>query len=164
MNSIWTEGIAMPQFETLRGDVKTDVLIIGGGMAGILCAHFLQEQGVDYLLAEGRRICAQITKNTTAKITSQHGLIYHKLVKSAGPELARMYLEANEKAGREYERLCKKIDCDFETKTAYVYSLDNRKKLEKEKDALAKIGFDAKLLETTALPFPDLKIRRSFIR
>lgn len=154
MNSIWTEGIAMPQFETLRGDVKTDVLIIGGGMAGILCAHFLQEQGVDYLLAEGRRICAQITKNTTAKITSQHGLIYHKLVKSAGPELARMYLEANEKAGREYERLCKKIDCDFETKTAYVYSLDNRKKLEKEKDALAKIGFDAKLLETTALPFP----------
>ena len=54
MNSIWNKTVTMPQFPTLKGDLKTDVLIIGGGMAGLLCAHFLQEQGVDYVLAEGR--------------------------------------------------------------------------------------------------------------
>ena len=47
MDSIWTKTVDMQTFPTLEGDVKTDVLIIGGGMAGILCAHFLQEQGVD---------------------------------------------------------------------------------------------------------------------
>lgn len=56
MDSIWTKTVTMPSFPALEGDIKTDVLIIGGGMAGILCAYFLQEQGVDYLLAEGRNL------------------------------------------------------------------------------------------------------------
>ncbi len=62
MNSIWTENAVLPQFEALKGSAETDVLIIGGGMAGILCAYFLREQGVDYILAEGRTICSGITK------------------------------------------------------------------------------------------------------
>ena len=79
MDSIWTNSVEMPEFPALEGDARTDVLIIGGGIAGILCAYFLQENGVDYMLAEGRAICSGITKNTTAKITAQHGLIYHSL-------------------------------------------------------------------------------------
>lgn len=67
-------------------------------MAGILCAYFLQEKGVDYTLVEGRRICSGVTKNTTAKITAQHGLIYGKLLKQNGAEQAGMYLEANQRA------------------------------------------------------------------
>lgn len=154
MNSIWTETIELPHFKPLEGNTKTDVLIIGGGLAGILCAYFLQEKGVDYILAEGKTICSGITKNTTAKITSQHGLIYAKLVKSAGTEKARMYLEANQNAVKRYFELCKDIDCDFETKTSYVYSLENRKKLEKEANALEQIGFHPKISETEELPFP----------
>ena len=69
MRSIWTENTEMPRFEKLTGSRKTDVLIVGGGMAGILCAYFLEKAGVDYLLAEGRRIGSGITGNTTAKIT-----------------------------------------------------------------------------------------------
>ena len=49
MNSIWSETVELPEFETLRGDRKTDVLIIGGGMAGILCAYMLQQAGVRVL-------------------------------------------------------------------------------------------------------------------
>ena len=84
MNSIWTESVEMPHFESLEGNVKTDVLIIGGGITGLLCAYFLHQQGVDYLLAEGRTICSGVTKNTTAKITAQHGLIYADLLKKVG--------------------------------------------------------------------------------
>ena len=153
MDSIWTKTVTMPSFPALEGDIKTDVLIIGGGMAGILCAHFLQEQGVDYVLAEGREICSGVTKNTTAKITSQHGLIYQKIAKKRGTEMAAMYLDANQAAVRAYSELAKGIDCDFERKTNYVYSLKSRKKLEKEAKILKKIGFDNIFVEYTELPF-----------
>ena len=156
MNSIWTENAVLPQFEALKGSAETDVLIIGGGMAGILCAYFLREQGVDYILAEGRTICSGITKNTTAKITSQHGLIYDRLLKSAGIEKARLYLDANQNAIEKYAGLCRDMDCDFERKTAYIYSLDNRKRLEDEAEALYKMGFPAKITETGELPFPTV--------
>lgn len=153
MDSIWTEGMALPHFKTLEGEVKTDVLIIGGGMAGILCAHFLQERGVPYLLAEGRTICSGITKNTTAKITSQHGLIYAKLLKDRGEERAKAYLQANQQAVEKYAELCRGMDCDFERRPSYVYSIDDRKKLEKEAEALYRLGVTPKITETEELPF-----------
>lgn len=156
MNSIWTEHIMLPHFDTLKEDIKTDVLIIGGGITGILCAYFLQEKGIDYILAEGQTICSGVTKNTTAKITSQHGLIYHKLLKSMGVEKARLYLQANQDAVKKYSKLCKKIDCDFEEKPSYIYSINNRKKLEQEADALHQIGFSPKFTEIKELPFPTV--------
>lgn len=153
MDSIWMQTADMPAFPALKGNAKTDVLIIGGGIAGILCAYFLQAQGVDYMLVESGEICSGITKNTTAKITSQHGLIYDKLLRKAGKEKAGLYLEANQNAVKRYASLCQNMDCDWEEKTAYVYSVDNRKKLEDEADALRKIGFHADISDTCELPF-----------
>lgn len=158
MGSIWKKQIQMPEFQSFEGNAKTDVLIIGGGMAGILCAYFLQKAGVDYMLVEKDRICAGVTQNTTAKITAQHRLIYHKLLKKAGKEKARLYFEANQDAVNTYFELCKEIKCDLERKTAYVYSVDNRKKLEEEADALFrigvnKIGANTRFTEKTELPF-----------
>lgn len=152
MESIWTQSVELPHFRTLEGDTRTDVLIIGGGMAGILCAYFLKKNGVDCTLVEGRTICSGITKNTTAKITSQHGLIYNKLLKSIGIEKTKLYLEANQGAVREYAELCKNIECDFERKTAYVYSLDDRRQLEDEVKALERIGLQTDIEAADELP------------
>lgn len=154
MDSVWTRSVRLPHFGSLEGNIKTDVLIIGGGLAGILCAHFLREKGVNYVLAEGGKICSGITKNTTAKITSQHGLIYHKLLKSQGEERARQYFEANQRAVGRYAGFARYMDCEFEEKTAYVYSITDRKKLEKEAEALERIGFSPKFSETGELPLP----------
>ena len=92
----------------------------------------LEQAGVDYVLAEADTLCNGITKNTTAKISSQHGLIYQKIVKRFGLEKARMYLDANETALNEYRKLSKTIDCNFQTKDSFVYSLNSLHKLEKE--------------------------------
>ena len=46
MYSVWSDNADLPQFEQLKGDLKTDVLIIGGGLAGILCAYELKNRGV----------------------------------------------------------------------------------------------------------------------
>ena len=86
VGSIWTETADFPQFETLKQDMKTDVLIVGGGIAGLLCAYMLEQTGVSYILVEAKRICSGITKDTTAKITSQHGLIYDRLIREFGLE------------------------------------------------------------------------------
>jgi len=128
-------------------------LIIGGGLCGILCAYFLDKAGVDYALVEGREIASGITKNTTAKITSQHGLIYSKLSKSYNDEIAGKYLEANQKAIKQYEKLCKSIDCDFEKNVVYTYSSSDRRIIEEEVKAVNRLGFKASFAETSELPF-----------
>ena len=154
VGSIWTETADFPQFETLKQDMKTDVLIVGGGIAGLLCAYMLEQSGVSYILVEAKRICSGITKDTTAKITSQHGLIYDRLIKEFGLEKARMYLDANQTALEKYRILCQTIDCDFQTKDSSVYSLDKDGKIEKELRALQRLGFSAIFKEKLGLPFP----------
>ena len=153
MDSIWTKTAQPPQFDTLRSDLKTDVLIIGGGLAGVLSANKLSQAGVDCALVEADRVGGGITKNTTAEVTSQHGLICDKLIREFGADRARLYLEANQKALEEYRALCISFDCDFEEKDAFVYSLDDRKKLDRELNALGKLGFGAELVEQVPLPF-----------
>ena len=154
MDSIWTKTAQLPQFDPLRSDLRTDVLIIGGGLAGVLCAYKLTQAGVDCALVEVNRIGGGITKNTTAKVTSQHGLIYDKLIREFGVDRARLYLEANQGALEAYRALCQTIDCDFTEKDAFVYSMGKRWKLEREVKALDRLGFKAELTEHIPLPFP----------
>ncbi len=153
MISVWMDTSKLPSFEELKKECKTDILIIGGGLAGILCAYQLQLAGVNYILVEAETICSGITKNTTAKITSQHGLIYDKISREFGLEKADMYLKANQAALEQYKVLCKNINCEYQSKDNYVYSLDSRNKLEKELEVLHKIRFGAEYKSELPLPF-----------
>lgn len=153
MDSVWTKDSARITFSELDNNIKTDVLIIGGGMAGILTAKMLKDAGVDCVLVEAKRICDGITKNTTAKITLQHGLIYDKITSRYGKENAQKYLTIQKKACNEYSKLCKNIDCDYEIKDSFVYSLDDRKKIEDEIKALNDIGAKAVFSDSVNLPF-----------
>ncbi len=152
MESIWGNDAPRAEFQALDGDKKTDVLIIGGGIAGILCAYKLKNAGIDCILVEADRICDGITKNTTAKITLQHGLIFDKMITRFGENKARLYVEAQTRACEEYERLCPEIECDYEKRDSYVYSLCDRKKTEREVSALKRIGVDAEFSDARELP------------
>lgn len=154
MESIWEKNARLPEFEPLRGDIHADVLIIGGGLAGLLCAYELTQAGVNCVLAEAERICGNVTKNTTAKLTVQHGLIYHKLLKEFGRERTRAYLDANLEALDRLRTICQDIPCDFEEQSNYVYALDSRKELDQEMTALDKLSCPAELVTETPLPFP----------
>lgn len=153
MKSIWQEGVKLPSFPSGEGELKTDVLIIGGGLAGLLLAYELESEGVDYLLVESDKIASKITKDTTAKITSQHGLIYNSLISRFGIERSEMYLRANERAVEKYRKIAEEIKCDFEDKDAVTYSKNDRAILEKELIALEKLGYGAEFAEKLPLPF-----------
>ncbi len=154
MSSVWQKSVTLNTYEKLQSDIKTDVAIVGGGMAGILTAYLLHSKGVDCVLIEAKNIGDGTTKNTTAKITSQHSLIYDTFINSVGHEKAKQYLFANELALKKYRELCKNIDCDFYDKSAFVYSLDDSKKIKKEADAVNSLGFNANFVDQIELPFP----------
>ena len=151
-NSIWTESTSLPQFKSLKENIHTDVLIIGGGMCGILCAYYMKKAGISYALAEARRIGQGITKNTTAKITSQHGLIYQKLVTGYGLENAKKYLDANQAALNRFKELAKTIDCDLEEKDSYVYTTKDCEKIQREVSIMESLGFPAKYISNPQIP------------
>lgn len=153
MDSIWLKTTKKPNFNSLKGDAKTDVLIIGGGIAGILTAFILKESGVEHILVEADEICSKTTQNTTAKITLAHGLIYQKIMKKYGREKSELYYHSQKEALEKYFSLSKNIDCDFKEKDNFVYSVNNWRDLEDELETILQIGGKADFSENLPLPF-----------
>ena len=154
MDSIWTKTCEIDQRKPLPGNRKTEIAVIGAGMAGILIASALEEAGCSVLVLEANRIASGQTRNTTAKITSQHGLIYRKLEKTVGLERARQYAAGNEAAVKAFRRIVKdrNIDCDFEDCSAYVYGYDPSE-LRAEAETAVRLGLPASYVENIPLPF-----------
>lgn len=150
---LWENNVIMPEFPRLKGDTETEVLVIGGGIAGLLCAYMLRERGVEHLLVEGRKICSGTTRGTTAVITVQHGSIYTKLIKKFGKEKAKVYLEVNIAAAGIFEKLAENIECDFVKKPSYVYSRTDNRCLKVEAAVARELGAEAGFTEDTGLPF-----------
>lgn len=151
--SIWLNENPLGEYQALKKDIKTDVLIIGGGICGLLCGYFLKSLNIDCVIVESNRIASGTSGNTTAKITSLHGALYNNLINKYGIETAKKYFEINEKAIGEFKKIAKNFDCDFKVTDAYTYSLNDKKKIEKEFRALESIGANPKLKFEAPLPF-----------
>lgn len=152
--ALWEEGIRLPDFDKLHGDLKTDVLIIGGGICGLLCAYRLKQAGVDCALVEANRIGSGVTAGTTAKITALHSLIYGDLAEKNGLEAAEKYYYVNQQAVIDFRKLAETADCDLESQTAYTYSLQNPQKIEREFSVLQRLGAKAEIQHQSPLPVP----------
>lgn len=154
MESIWTKTCPLPEHAPLPGDRKTEIAVIGAGMAGVLTAAALQEAGHEVIVLDAADLAGGQTRNTTAKITSQHGLCYHSLIKTHGREKAAQYAHANEAAVAEYRRIITErgIDCDFEEQRAYVYGNDVEA-LTEEARCAKDLGIDASFIVPADLPF-----------
>ena len=84
MESIWSRDCHMEKRDPLTRSIETEIAVVGAGMAGVLIAHALQRDGRQVVVLEADRTGSGQTRNTTAKVTSQHGLIYRKLIRTFG--------------------------------------------------------------------------------
>ena len=156
MESVWMEDTKIRTREPLPGDLEVPAVVIGAGLAGILTAYYLKQAGIRTVVLEADRIGSGQTKNTTAKITSQHNLIYARLIRTFGRRMAEHYASANEAAIGEYERLIaeKGIRCDFARRPAYLYSRTGTGLLARETEAAQSLGIQASFETECELPFP----------
>ena len=157
MESLWIETTKDKiKLESLKRDETTEVCIIGGGLFGLTTAYYLSKNGFKVTVLEKDEIGKRASGNTTGKITSQHDLFYAHLIDDYGEEFAQKYLEANENAIKNIKKIVEeeKIECDFCEEKSYVYTTkeDEVIEIEKEVEAVKKLGKDAKFVTQIDLP------------
>jgi glycine/D-amino acid oxidase-like deaminating enzyme/nitrite reductase/ring-hydroxylating ferredoxin subunit len=157
--SFWAATVAddPTRYPALQGDLEVDVAIVGGGIVGLTAALLLQRAGRRVAVLEARLLARQVTGRSTAKITSQHGLIYHRLETSFGAAGARAYGAANQAGLEQILRLADElgIACDLERAAAYVYGRSGAQlaRLEQEAEAAQRLGLPARFTRECPLPF-----------
>lgn len=156
--SLWLDTTPKTAYPPMPDGATVDVAILGGGIVGLTAAQALVRAGKSVAVLEARRIVADVTGHTTAKVTALHTLIYRQLIDTFGEEKARLYGEANlaaiEHIAATVDALG--IDCDFARTEAYTYAEDEEaaKQVRDEVEAAQQLGLPVTLVSETPLPFP----------
>lgn len=156
--SLWNAAARTPALPQLTGEISTDIAVVGGGLCGLTAALLLSRAGRKVAVLEARRLGRQVTGHTTAKVTSQHALIYDRLSKSLGEADARVYAEANQTALEWIAAQVRdrNIACDFMRLPAYAYgeAEQSHSMIEAEVEAARRLGLPATLVRDVPLPYP----------
>lgn len=156
--SLWIASTPSTNYPALDRDIKIDVAIIGGGATGIANGFMLTNAGVKTCVLEADHILQGTTGHTTAKITSQHGLIYSKIEASFSKEFAQQYADANEAAIKLFTQTIQQyqINCDFSSQSAYIYTLEDKfvPQISTEVDTTTSLGIKASYLNKIPLDIP----------
>ena len=140
------------KYPKLDKDIKVDIAVVGGGLAGLLCAYHLTKDGYKVTVFEAGHIGAATTAKSTATLTALQSPMYTKLVKKY--KFAGGYFEAQKEALQMYKQIIDEfsIDCDFEIKPSYLYAVDGNKKsikkLKKEYKVMKDFGCDVEYTQS----------------
>ena len=155
--SLWFDTDEPPaRYPALEGERRVDVAVVGAGITGMTAALLLARAGRSVAVLDQHAVAGGTTGHSTAKITSQHGLIYASLRLTHGRGTARAYAAAMESAKERIAELAGEgIECGFRRRAAYVYGSEesHRRRLEREAGAASQAGLPATFIETAPLPF-----------
>lgn len=155
--SVWIASTDDPRYGTLDVPIDVDVAVLGAGIAGLTTALMLKNAGLRVAVLEANGVSRATTGHTTAKVSTQHGLIYDTLSSKFGRDGAHAYAEANLAAVDLVESIVHEhgIDCDWERRPAYAYTEQDSEvsQIEKEVEAAQLAGLPASYTEETDLPW-----------
>ena len=149
--SLWFDVITEPiSYDKLNENLKTDVLVIGGGIAGITTAYCLAKEGREVVLVEDGYIGSGETGRTTAHITCALDDRYYELERIFDTETAHLaassHMAAIEWIAKTVEE--HKIDCHFKKVDGYLFlhPSDKKENLDKEYAATRSVGLKTEML------------------
>ncbi|WP_095985269.1 FAD-dependent oxidoreductase [Cystobacter fuscus] len=156
--SLWTVSAPARRYPPLPGDLEVDVVVVGGGIAGLTTAWLLKQEGKRVAVVEMHRILTGQTGQTTAHLTELLDVSYDTLASDFGEKGARLAAESTrasiEKISSLVERLG--IACDFQRLPGYRYAEteDEARQLECEASAARRAGLLCSLTRDVPLPYP----------
>ena len=152
----WIETAELPTFLPLLEDIDVDICIVGGGLAGLMCAYNLIIAGRKVCVLEGFEIGSGQSARTTAQFSYALDERYFLLEKYHGEKGAKLAAESHLTALKKITEIINKehIECDLERINGFLFCSDenlqnytlqsNREKsheyLNKELDAILKAG------------------------
>lgn len=155
--SYWEASSNYAGYPKLDIDIEIDVVIIGGGIAGLSAAYLLKKTGKRVIVVEKDTIGSGVSNNTTGKVTSQHNLIYNQLMGLHGEQHATSYGSANQAAIKQINKIIieENIECDWQQDDHYVYTTEDKKvnELQKEASVAGRLGLPASFETQCPLPF-----------
>jgi glycine/D-amino acid oxidase-like deaminating enzyme/nitrite reductase/ring-hydroxylating ferredoxin subunit len=151
--SFWIDSTSVISFSTPDQDTQTEVLIIGGGIAGLTTAYKLLKAGKKVVLVEDGFIGSGETGRTTAHLSCALDERYYSLENTFGEEAAKLVAESHTAAIDEIEKIVASlgIDCSFKRVNGYLFLHENDKEetLDKEFEATQRAGLSTNLLGRT---------------
>ena len=121
--SLWMSDTDMPPNGDLRDDISVDVCIIGAGIAGVVTAYLLTQQGLKVCILEESRLGCGQTGRTTAQFTVALDRRYFELEKLHGIEGVKLAAESHGAAIRKTLEIVERerIDCDISLVDGYLF-------------------------------------------
>ena len=156
--SYWIASAPLPSYSPLAGSASCDVAVVGGGITGVTTALELQQAGKRVILLEAGRLLEGVTGNTTAKVSSLHGLIYTDLVQLHGEDKAREYGEVQQAALEHIASVAGDVECDLVRVPSYTFATteDKLEQVQHEAQIASELGLPATFVEDADLPFDHL--------
>ena len=150
--SYWTDSVEPVEYGSVNNPISADVLVIGGGIAGLTTAYCLLQQGMGVVLVEDGLIGSGETGRTTAHITAALDDRYEAIEKAFGEEKSRLAAESHTAALEFIAQVVaqENIDCDLERVDGYLFlhPSDKMENLQKEYEATQRAGLPTTWQET----------------
>jgi glycine/D-amino acid oxidase-like deaminating enzyme/nitrite reductase/ring-hydroxylating ferredoxin subunit len=139
--------------------VTVDACVVGGGMAGLLCALELTERGKSVVVLERDGVGAGDTAATTAHLTAVLDYRYFELADMHGQQAIRHVASSHLRGIAHLERVANAygIECGFERVSGFLCAEDTQqaKALIKELEAATAAGLSCELVRRAPLPVTD---------
>lgn len=164
--SIWIDNIKDKELPKLKENITCDILIVGGGIAGLSTAYNLKDTDKKVILIEQSKCGRGVTSNNTGKLTYMQDLIYHKIEKNYNFKVAKLYLDSQKEAIDIITNIIKenKIECNLEKTNAYVFSNNenNYKNFDKEIKFYDKNNIKYKVLSSLPINYPTKVVLETY--